>query len=331
MKGFKLYLSVMVGLFLIIFSDCGGILSNSMAGNWAFSLPDQRPVWLSIKEDTTARLLWSAGSPKSVTIRKFEHNYIVLQGEFGWRPFSQSDWYHIEKPMFCRMGTHGDLFLTVAHQLKGKEDIFTLSGKRMPPLPAKPDLSKIILGEPVDLLANGMQGWVQVNPQQKNGWRFEDGILINETPKKDFSAYGQYANLKTVSEFMDFELLIDWNVPVGGNSGIYLRGTYEVQVVDRESPMQGIQGPGAIFGRIEPTMNNANPGGEWNTYRCLLVDRHITVELNGKVVIDNKPLEGCTGGGINADDTKPGPLFLQGDHTSVKYRNIILRKVTGRK
>lgn len=125
--------------------------------------------------------------------------------------------------------------------------------------------------------------------------------------------------------------MIDWNAPKGGNSGIYLCGAYEVQVVDRDSPMQGVQGPGAIFGRIKPTMNNANPGGEWNTYRCLLVDRHITVELNGEVVIDNQPLEGCTGEGINADDTKPGPIFLQGDHTSIMYRNIILREVTGRK
>ncbi len=85
--------------------------------------------------------------------------------------------------------------------------------------------------------------------------------------------------------------------------------------MDRDSPMQGIQGPGAIFGCIEPTHNNANPGGEWNHYRIVLVDRHVTVELNGETVIDNQPLKGCTGGGINADDTNPGPVFLQGGHT----------------
>jgi hypothetical protein len=90
--------------------------------------------------------------------------------------------------------------------------------------------------------------------------------------------------------------------------------------------MQGIQGPGAVFGRIEPTENAANPPGEWNRYELTLVDRHVTVVLNGKTVIENQPLVGCTGGGISADDTAPGPIFLQGDHTSVKYRNIVIRE-----
>jgi hypothetical protein len=200
----------------------------------------------------------------------------------------------------------------------------------MPPLPPKPDPEKVKFGEPINLLANGLDDWKLTNPEKINGWRFEDGVLINETPKKNFGAYGKYGNLQTKENFKDFELLIDYNVPEGGNSGIYLRGAYEVQVVDKNSSMQGIQGPGAVFGRIKPRFNNANPGGEWNSYRLVLVDRHITVELNGKTVIDNQPLEGCTGGGINADDTKPGPIFLQGDHTSVKYKNIILREVVSK-
>ena len=120
---------------------------------------------------------------------------------------------------------------------------------------------------------------------------------------------------------------VDYLVEAGGNSGIYLRGMYEVQVVDRDSKMQGIQGPGAVFGRIAPTKNAANPPGEWNHYRLTLVDRHITVVLNGETVIDNQPLAGCTGGGMLADDTQPGPIFLQGDHTSVRYRNLTLRPV----
>ncbi len=116
-----------------------------------------------------------------------------------------------------------------------------------------------------------------------------------------------------------------------GNSGVYLRGMYEVQVVDRDSKMQGINGPGALFGRIVPSLNAGKPGGEWNRYVVTLVDRHVTVVLNGKTVIDNEPVEGCTGGGLSADDTKPGPIFLQGDHTSVKYRNIVLRPVVSTK
>jgi hypothetical protein len=197
----------------------------------------------------------------------------------------------------------------------------------MPPIPDKPDLSKAKLGEPMDLLADGMKGWRLTNPKKINGWHFENDTLINESVKKNFNAYGEYGNLRTIQEFNDFELNIDYNVPAGGNSGIYLRGAYEVQVVDRDSRMQGIQGPGAVFNRIKPTENNGKEGGEWNHLHIWLVNRHLTVELNGNCVIDNEPLEGCTGGGINADDTAPGPIFLQGDHTSVKYRDIILRPV----
>ena len=185
-----------------------------------------------------------------------------------------------------------------------------------------------MFGEPIRLF-NGrdLTGWRLSNPTKKNGWRVENGVLINDTPKTDFSAYGTHGNLRTDREFTDFQLTIDYSVPAGGNSGIYLRGMYEAQVVDRDSRMQGINGPGAIFGRIVPAMNAGKPSGEWNRYELTLVDRHVTVVLNGERVIDNQPIAGCTGGGLSADDTKPGPILLQGDHTSVQYRNIVLRAV----
>jgi hypothetical protein len=300
---------------------------NPLVGRWAMSLPDSYPVWLRIDADTTAQLLWGVGSAKPIEINAFENDQIVLFRVFGWRPYGMQDVYSVKSPMMLAYNENGTVNLTVQYTFEDEQSTLTLTGKKMPPLPPRPDLKTVEFGKPIDLLANGIEDWKLTNPNKTNGWRIEDGILINETPKKDFGAYGNYGNLRTVDEFMDFELKAEYNVPKGGNSGVYLRGTYEVQVVDRDSPMQGIQGPGAVFGRIKPTSNNANEGGEWNTYRLLLVDRHITVELNGKTVIDNQPLEGCTGGGINADDTVPGPIFLQGDHTSVMYRNMVLREV----
>jgi hypothetical protein len=199
-------------------------------------------------------------------------------------------------------------------------------GKRMPAMPPRPDLDKVVFGDPITLF-NGrdLTGWRLSNPKKRNGWQVVAGVLTNSTPKTDFSSYGDYGNMRTEQEFEDFRLSIEYNVPSGGNSGVYLRGMYEAQVVDRDSRMQGINGPGAIFGRIAPSFNAGKPGGEWNSYELTLVDRHVTVVLNGQRVIDNQPIVGCTGGGISADDTKPGPIFLQGDHTSVQYRNIVLR------
>jgi hypothetical protein len=154
--------------------------------------------------------------------------------------------------------------------------------------------------------------------------------LVNETPKTDFSAYGDYANLMTERVFTDFQLHIEFKIESQRNSGIYLRGMYEAQVVDRDSRMQGISGIGAIFGRIAPSKNAGNPPGEWNAYDITLVDRHVTVVLNGETVIDNHPVEGPTGGALLSDVTQPGPIYLQGDHTSVRYRNIVLRPVVKR-
>ncbi|MBC8324012.1 MAG: DUF1080 domain-containing protein, partial [Verrucomicrobia subdivision 3 bacterium] len=73
--------------------------------------------------------------------------------------------------------------------------------------------------------------------------------------------------------------------------------------------------------------NAGKPGGEWNRYDITLVDRHVTVILNGQKIIDNQPIPGCTNGALQSDETVPGPLYLQGDHTAVSYRNIILRPV----
>jgi hypothetical protein len=210
----------------------------------------------------------------------------------------------------------------------GAAETHKFTGKRIPPLPPKPDLSKVKFG-PKQILFNGndLTGWKVTDKTKINGWSVKDGVLINNTPKLDFSAYGDHANLRTEKEFEDFRLHIEFQPPPGGNSGVYLRGMYEVQVVDHDSYMQGIQGVGAIFGRIKPSKNAGEPGGEWNTYDITLVDRHVTVVLNGETVIDNKPVLGPTGGAIQSDVTKPGPIFLQGDHTSVAYRNITIEPV----
>ena len=81
---------------------------------------------------------------------------------------------------------------------------------------------------------------------------------------------------------------------------------------------------GAIYSRITPSEAAEKPAGEWQTLDATLVDRHATVILNGKKIIDNKPLLGCTGGALWSDQLRPGPIYLQGDHTGVTYGKIVL-------
>jgi hypothetical protein len=84
---------------------------------------------------------------------------------------------------------------------------------------------------------------------------------------------------------------------------------------------------GAIYSRIAPTVKAEKPAGEWQALDITLVDRHVTVILNGQKIIDNQPLAGCTGGALWSDEFRPGPIYLQGDHTGVDYRNLVLRPV----
>lgn len=325
--------------------------SQDWVGNWAFSLPDGYPAWLRIAHvapnrkpdggpseksntrnrdpDNPIELLWSVGSARSVTKFEWVDETLRLYRRLSWRPAGGSSVRKIDQPLVARID--GDeMRLTFRQydpaQREQSARFVTIIGKRMPPLPSKPNLDNVRFGEPI-LLFNGqdLSGWQLSSSEKRNGWRAANGVLINETPKRDFGAYGDYGNLITEQSFIDFRLSLEYNVPKGGNSGVYLRGMYEVQVVDRDSSMQGIQGPGAIFGRIRPSHNAGRPGGQWNRLEVTLVDRHVTVVLNGDRVIDNQPLLGCTGGGIGSDDTRPGPLLLQGDHTNVRYRNLKLR------
>ena len=306
---------------------------SDFLGAWAFVLPDGNPAWLKLADDESqlkGALLWSVGSAKPVNSVTIEDGKLTFERKVSWKPYGESIVKRVVSP-FHGVLKDGKLHLRFTQVAATKDtdpENIALVGKLIPPPPPNPDLSKVKFGKAVELF-NGkdLTGWRISNPKKKNGWGVSDGVLTNSTPKQDFAAYGEYGNLITDRKFTDFELTIEYNVPPRGNSGIYLRGMYEAQVVDRDSRMQGIQGPGAIFGRIPPSKNAGNPGGEWNTYVLTLVDRHITVLLNNEKVIDNQLLEGCTGGGIQANDTLPGPIFLQGDHTAVKYRNIRLRPV----
>ena len=136
-----------------------------------------------------------------------------------------------------------------------------------------------------------------------------------------------YGNLRTDREFEDFNLTLEVNVPKRGNSGIYLRGIYEVQVADSHGRAHGFAQYGGPLQPHYPTVNACKPAGEWQTFDITLVDRHLTVILNGTTIIDNQPVLGCTGGAMWSDESRPGPIYLQGDHEAVDYRNIVLKPV----
>ncbi|MEO8112719.1 MAG: DUF1080 domain-containing protein [Ginsengibacter sp.] len=149
----------------------------------------------------------------------------------------------------------------------------------------------------------------------KNQWIAEGGLL--RSPHSG-------SNLITNKKFTDFKLHIEFRYPKESNSGVYLRGRYEVQIEDSKGhePLKDLLG--AVYGFITPSEMAAKDAGEWQWYDITLVGRMVTVSCNGKMIICDQAIPGITGGALDSNEGEPGPIYLQGDHGPVDYRNIII-------
>ncbi|MEM6776727.1 MAG: DUF1080 domain-containing protein [Planctomycetota bacterium] len=308
------------------FAACFGVVSAAdLNGDWSLALDSGTPAWLSIRDvesQPVVRMRLHVGPDGPHRLIENSAERLVFELRQNKKATASK---------FVEVGIVGGQMkgVIVTRPPDGVPSRDEFSGSKIPPVPATPpDLSQIRFGHPISLF-NGkdLSGWRAHEPEKIMGWSVRDGMLVNTTPKTDFSATGAYANLRTEAVFEDFWLHIEFLIEKDRNSGVYLRGMYEAQVVDRDSRMQGIQGVGAIFGLIPPSKSAGKPGGHWQTYDLTLVDRHVTVVLNGERVIDNQPLPSPTGGAVFTDPTQPGPIHLQGDHTSVAYRSIYLAPV----
>jgi hypothetical protein len=135
-------------------------------------------------------------------------------------------------------------------------------------------------------------------------------------------------NLVTTAKFTDFKLHVEVNCPQSGNSGIYLRGRYEVQVEDSDDPEPLSVHLGGIYGFLVPNENVSKGPDAWQAFDITLVGRRVTVVLNGKTIICDQTIPGITGGALDSDEGAPGPIYLQGDHGPVQYRNLVLTPAT---
>lgn len=169
-------------------------------------------------------------------------------------------------------------------------------------------------GTPIHLLhANDLGGW---HPSgTTNQWKVVNGVL--SSPKSG-------TNLITDRKFGDFKLHVEFRYPKESNSGVYLRGRHEVQIQDDFGNPPANDRFSGVYGFISPSVIAARPAGEWETYDITLIGRMVTVVANGKQVICNQEIPGITGGALDSHEGEPGPIFLQGDHGPVDYRNIVI-------
>lgn len=293
-------------------------------GRWALTIPGGGAGWLGVEEKDggfSSSVLWGGGSVVPTTSTKVEGDKLIVireqknkEGKVSVETITAKADGDVLKLSTSKKNADG--------KAMGQPAEFT--GKRIPAIPAKPDLTKVKFGTPVQLL-NGkdLTGWRLVK-EADNGWSVVDGVLQNRVVKEKGKHFG---NLRTEMEFEDFNLKTEVRTQEGSNSGIYLRGIYEVQIMESFGKPLDSHHMGALYSRITPSVNAEKPIGVWQTMDITLVDRHLTVILNGKTIIDNQPVLGCTGGALSSDEFKPGPIFLQGDHTNVDYQNMVLTPV----
>jgi len=166
--------------------------------------------------------------------------------------------------------------------------------------------------KPIHLITTILNGWHISG--QNNQWIIENGVLKSPKPG---------SNLITDGLFTDFKLHIEFRYSKNGNSGVYLRGRYEVQIADTYEAAQKDQF-GAVYGFLPPSEMAAKKPDEWQSYDITLIGRMITIVANGKTIICNREIPGITGGALNSKEAEPGPLMLQGDHGPIEYRNIVI-------
>ncbi|MCW3107623.1 MAG: hypothetical protein JWQ09_2129 [Segetibacter sp.] len=170
-----------------------------------------------------------------------------------------------------------------------------------------------VWGKPTQLFSGtDLKGWHALG---QNQWQAENGIL--RSPKSG-------SNLVTDKSFSDFKLHIEFRYAKGSNSGVYLRGRYELQIADNKGMEPLRDYLGAVYGFISPSEMVAKEAGEWQSYDVTLIGRMVTVVCNGKTIICNQEIPGITGGAIDSKEGEPGPLLLQGDHGPIEFRNIVI-------
>ena len=171
-------------------------------------------------------------------------------------------------------------------------------------------------GKPIQLF-NGrdLTGWKALNPSAELKWSVQDGVLRNAPPTTD---------IISEQKFWNFTLHVDFRIVEHSNSGIGLRGRYEIQILDDYGKPPNSHGAAALYSRVAPSENASKPPGEWQTYDIRLVGRTLTVVHNGKKVLDKVEVEGLTAIADNADEGEPGPFIVQGDHSYVEIKSFVV-------
>lgn len=284
------------------------IPGKDLIGRWDITVDEDGkslPSWLEVKLSGNRILVGyfvgSSGSARPISRVYFDN------GKFSFKIPPQWE--------------GGDQDFVFEGELKGSEiqgTMLTSEGKKYNwkgvKAPYLKRTSPVAWGKPVALF-NGkdLTGWKALG---KNQWVVKDGVL--SSPQSG-------ANLISEQKFEDFKLHVEFKYQKGSNSGVYLRGRYEVQIEDspKEAHPSSVYYSG-VYGFLPPSEIAALGPDQWQTYDITLVGRMVTVVANGKTVISNQEIPGITGGALDSNEGEPGPIYFQGDHGPIEFRKIVI-------
>lgn len=284
---------------------------SSLVGRWDLNLQEGdnvRPSWLEVEvsgfETLVGRFVGDGGSARPVAKIHFDNGHF----SFSIPP----QWEKSTNDMKLEGTVHSDHIEGTITEVSGKKHPF--KGVKAPFMTDK-KVKDVQWGKPIVLFdGKNMDKW---KPSGKNNqWVVKDGALIS--PHSG-------SNLISKDKFKDFKLHVEFKYNEGSNSGVYLRGRYEVQIIDNpptDHPNSHLFG--GVYGFLVPSEMAVKGPGEWQSYDITLVGRMLTLVANGKTVICNQEIPGITGGALDSDEGKPGPIYFQGDHGPIMFRNVVL-------
>ncbi|HSC52601.1 MAG TPA: DUF1080 domain-containing protein [Phnomibacter sp.] len=301
------------GCLSIIFCACAANAQGNskegkgIEGRWDMTVNangELLPSWLEVSHSGNNRLFGRfvgfGGSARPVSKINFENGHMIFSVPPQW----EKDDYDF----VLEADLQGDSLVGFIVTPSGEK--LNWVGHRAPALVRK---GEPIWDKPIQLFdGKSLKGW---HATGKNQWVAKNGIL-----RSDKSG----SNLISDRKFSDFKLHVEFRYPEGSNSGVYLRGRYEIQVEDSYGKEPGSIYLGGLYGFISPLEMVAKKAGEWQSFDITLMGRRIELVANGKKIIYTQEIPGITGGALDSYEGLPGPIMFQGDHGPIEYRNIII-------
>lgn len=278
-------------------------------GRWDLTLKTpkgEHPSWIEVTEEEGQAQglmvgLWGHATPTGkIQIKEGEIEFFAPKGE----GFSDGTLFRGKLERGRLVGT-----------TKGPKGVtWQWTGRRTPTLKRK-GVPK--WGKPIRLFnGKNLDGWRFSNPSPSAVWSVKDGTLVKNARSSE---------IITTSEFKDFKLHVEFKCEVSCNSGVYLRGRYEVQIAAGPDHLPPNRSMGAVYGFLAPEPAPPPTLGKWQSYDITLVGRTVTVVMDGQTIIDHREIPGITGGALNSNEGLPGPIYLQGgEHGQVAFRNIVI-------